>query len=104
MAQGFSESLESAWLLAVRHFHFIGICGTAMGSVAAAMKRAGYEVTGSDTNVYPPMSTFLEGEGIQLFEGYKRSNIPKEAEVIICLLYTSPSPRDQRGSRMPSSA
>ena len=54
-----------------------------MGSVAAAMKRAGYEVTGSDTNVYPPMSTFLEGEGIQLFEGYKRSNIPADAEVII---------------------
>lgn len=54
-----------------------------MGSVAAAMKRAGYEVTGSDTNVYPPMSTFLEGEGIQLFEGYQRSNIPAEAEVII---------------------
>lgn len=54
-----------------------------MGSVAAAMKRAGYEVTGSDTNVYPPMSTFLEGEGIQLFEGYKRENIPAGAEVII---------------------
>ena len=54
-----------------------------MGSVAAAMKRAGFEVTGSDTNVYPPMSTFLEGEGIQLFEGYKRSNIPADAEVII---------------------
>ncbi|MGJ8723638.1 MAG: UDP-N-acetylmuramate:L-alanyl-gamma-D-glutamyl-meso-diaminopimelate ligase [Roseibacillus sp.] len=67
----------------MRHFHFIGICGTAMGSVAAAMKRAGFEVTGSDTNVYPPMSTFLEGEGIQLFEGYKRSNIPADAEVII---------------------
>ena len=54
-----------------------------MGSVAAAMKRAGFEVTGSDANVYPPMSTFLEGEGIQLFEGYKRSNIPADAEVII---------------------
>jgi len=54
-----------------------------MGSVAAAMKRAGFEVTGSDTNVYPPMSTFLEGEGIQLFEGYKRENIPAEAEVVI---------------------
>jgi len=67
----------------MKHFHFIGVCGTAMGSVAAAMKRAGFEVTGSDTNVYPPMSTFLEGEGIQLFEGYKRENIPAEAEVVI---------------------
>ena len=67
----------------MKHFHFIGVCGTAMGSVAAAMKRAGFEVTGSDTNIYPPMSTFLEGEGIQLFEGYKRENIPAEAEVVI---------------------
>lgn len=54
-----------------------------MGSVAAAMKRAGFEVSGSDSNVYPPMSMFLESEGIQLFEGYRRSNIPDQAEVII---------------------
>ncbi|MFD2304429.1 UDP-N-acetylmuramate:L-alanyl-gamma-D-glutamyl-meso-diaminopimelate ligase [Roseibacillus ishigakijimensis] len=67
----------------MRHFHFIGICGTAMGSVAAAMKRAGFEVTGSDANVYPPMSTFLESEGIELFEGYRRENIPASADTII---------------------
>ena len=48
------------------HFHFLGICGTAMGAVAAAMARRGYTVTGSDANVYPPMSTFLEEEGITL--------------------------------------
>jgi len=39
--------------------HFLGICGTAMGAVAAAMKRRGYDVTGSDEKVYPPMSAFL---------------------------------------------
>ena len=62
------------------HFHFLGICGTAMGAVAAAMARRGFTVTGSDANVYPPMSTFLEEEGITLFEGYKASNIPPDAD------------------------
>lgn len=66
-----------------KHFHFVGICGTAMGAVAAGMKARGYVVTGSDTNVYPPMSTFLESQGIQLFEGYKASNIPAGADVIV---------------------
>lgn len=65
------------------HFHFLGICGTAMGAVAAAMARRGFTVTGSDANVYPPMSTFLEEEGITLFEGYKASNIPPDADVIV---------------------
>ena len=46
-----------------RHIHFLGICGTAMGAVAAAMRDQGYTVTGSDDNVYPPMSTFLQEKG-----------------------------------------
>ena len=54
-----------------RHFHFLGICGTAMGAVAAAMKERGFTVTGSDENVYPPMSTFLETRGIKLYAGYR---------------------------------
>ena len=66
-----------------KHFHFVGICGTAMGAVAAGMKARGFVVTGSDANVYPPMSTFLESQGITLFEGYRASNIPAEAEVIV---------------------
>lgn len=65
------------------HFHFVGVCGTAMGSVAAAMKAKGYAVTGSDMNVYPPMSTFLEQSGIALSSGYRAENIPEEADVII---------------------
>lgn len=40
------------------HFHFLGICGTAMGAVAAAMARRGFTVTGSDANVYPPCPLF----------------------------------------------
>lgn len=65
------------------HFHFVGVCGTAMGSVAAAMKAKGYEVTGSDQNVYPPMSTFLEQQGVIISSGFKAENIPAETDVII---------------------
>lgn len=54
-----------------------------MGAVAAAMARRGFTVTGSDDNVYPPMSTFLEEEGITLFKGYKASNIPNDADIIV---------------------
>ena len=65
------------------NFHFTGICGTAMGAVAAAMKQRGYTVTGSDANVYPPMSDFLRGQGIALTEGYAAENIPAETDVVI---------------------
>ncbi len=67
----------------MRNFHFIGICGTAMGSVAAAMQAKGYRITGSDENVYPPMSTFLESQGVTITPGYKAENIPADAEVIV---------------------
>jgi UDP-N-acetylmuramate: L-alanyl-gamma-D-glutamyl-meso-diaminopimelate ligase len=64
-------------------FHFTGICGTAMGAVAAAMKQRGFTVTGSDANVYPPMSDFLRGQGITLTEGYREENIPADTDVVI---------------------
>lgn len=54
-----------------------------MGAVASSMARRGYRVTGTDANVYPPMSTFLESEGIEIFRGYAESNIPAEADVIV---------------------
>ena len=66
-----------------KHFHFVGVCGTAMGSVAVAMKRKGFTVTGSDANVYPPMSDFLRNEGIELSEGYRAENIPAGADAIV---------------------
>ena len=65
------------------HFHFTGICGTAMGAVAAAMKKRGFTVTGSDTSVYPPMSDFLQGQGIVISEGYAEKNIPETADVVV---------------------
>lgn len=54
----------------VKHIHIIGICGTFMGGIAALAKQAGYRVTGCDANVYPPMSTQLEAQGIELIEGF----------------------------------
>ncbi|HWM26668.1 MAG TPA: UDP-N-acetylmuramate:L-alanyl-gamma-D-glutamyl-meso-diaminopimelate ligase [Chthoniobacterales bacterium] len=68
---------------APRNFHFLGICGTAMGSVASALRERGFTVTGSDENIYPPMSTFLESRGIALHQGYRAENIPAEAEIIV---------------------
>jgi UDP-N-acetylmuramate: L-alanyl-gamma-D-glutamyl-meso-diaminopimelate ligase len=53
-----------------KHIHILGICGTFMGGIAALAKQAGYRVTGCDANVYPPMSTQLESQGIALTEGF----------------------------------
>jgi len=52
------------------HIHILGICGTFMGGLAALAKEAGYKVTGCDVNVYPPMSTQLRAQGIELIEGF----------------------------------
>lgn len=65
------------------HYHFIGICGTAMGAVAAAMKQRGYAVTGSDAKVYPPMSDFLVGQGISIGEGFHEDHLPQSASVVV---------------------
>ncbi|RMN80837.1 UDP-N-acetylmuramate--L-alanine ligase [Pseudomonas syringae pv. papulans] len=54
----------------VMHIHILGICGTFMGSLAVLAKELGHRVTGSDANVYPPMSTQLQAQGIELTQGY----------------------------------
>ena len=54
-----------------------------MGAVASAMARRGYTVSGSDANVYPPMSTFLQEEGIPVAQGYKPEHIPAEADLVV---------------------
>jgi UDP-N-acetylmuramate: L-alanyl-gamma-D-glutamyl-meso-diaminopimelate ligase len=66
-----------------RKLHFLGICGTAMGSVAAALRDRGFSVTGSDENIYPPMSTFLEKKDVALQEGYRAENIPADVDVVV---------------------
>ena len=52
------------------HIHILGICGTFMGGIAVLAKQSGHKVTGCDANVYPPMSTQLEAQGIELIEGF----------------------------------
>ena len=58
-----------------KHYHLIGIGGTAMGSVAGLLRAAGHQVTGSDENVYPPMSDQLRDQGISFTEGYSPLNV-----------------------------
>ena len=65
------------------HYHLIGIAGTAMGSLAGLLKSAGHEVTGSDANVYPPMSTQLEALGIEYFEGFAPGNLEPRPDVVV---------------------
>src|SRR4029077_13858065 len=65
------------------HFHFLGICGTLMGSVAAALKERGHVVSGSDDGIYPPMSTFLAARGIPIASPFAPANLPATAELII---------------------
>ena len=65
------------------HVHILGICGTFMGGVAALAKAQGHVVTGSDANVYPPMSTQLEALGITLIEGWDPSQLEPEPDVVI---------------------
>ena len=60
-----------------QHIHLVAACGTGMGTLACILKEMGYKVTGSDQNVYPPMSDFLEASGIRLYPGYDRANIPE---------------------------
>ncbi|HVK59210.1 MAG TPA: UDP-N-acetylmuramate:L-alanyl-gamma-D-glutamyl-meso-diaminopimelate ligase [Candidatus Kapabacteria bacterium] len=68
---------------AIKTVHFVGICGTAMAAVASALKARGYIVTGSDQNVYPPMSTFLEEQGIPVIAGYNEKNLSGNPDLVI---------------------
>ncbi|API87286.1 UDP-N-acetylmuramate:L-alanyl-gamma-D-glutamyl-meso-diaminopimelate ligase [Francisella uliginis] len=66
-----------------KHIHILGICGTFMGSLAVLAKQKGYKVTGSDTNVYPPMSTYLESQGIEILQGFDCSQLDINPDEII---------------------
>jgi len=70
-------------LSGVRSVHFVGICGTAMAGTAAAMRQKGFEVTGSDQGVYPPMSTFLEEQGIPVVNGYAEQNLAHKPDLVV---------------------
>jgi UDP-N-acetylmuramate: L-alanyl-gamma-D-glutamyl-meso-diaminopimelate ligase len=66
-----------------RHYHLIGIGGTAMGSLAGLLRAAGHRVTGSDENVYPPMSDQLKQLGISYREGYAAENLEPTPDIVV---------------------
>ncbi len=67
----------------IRSVHFVGICGTAMASTAAALHQQGIRVTGSDQNVYPPMSTFLAERQIPVISGYAEQNLGHKPDLVV---------------------
>ena len=66
-----------------RHIHLIGICGTAMASLAGMLQERGFRVTGSDAAAYPPMSTFLESLGIPVAQPFAESNLDSRPDLVI---------------------
>jgi UDP-N-acetylmuramate: L-alanyl-gamma-D-glutamyl-meso-diaminopimelate ligase len=63
--------------------HLIGVCGTAMATLAAMLKRKGHDVQGSDQDVYPPMSDFLAAEGIPALTGYRPEHITSDLDIVV---------------------
>ncbi|KJR23858.1 UDP-N-acetylmuramate:L-alanyl-gamma-D-glutamyl-meso-diaminopimelate ligase [Vibrio navarrensis] len=65
------------------HIHILGICGTFMGGAAILARQLGHKVTGSDANVYPPMSTLLESQGIEIIEGFEPSQLNPAPDLVV---------------------
>lgn len=80
----------------IRHIHVMGICGTGMAALAGMLKASGFAVTGSDSGVYPPMSDFLKGQGIEAASGYGPQNlVPRPDLVIVGNVITRKNPEAQ---------
>lgn len=65
------------------HLHLLGLCGTFMGGLALLARELGHDVTGSDENVYPPMSTQLEQAGISLLQGYRAEHLRPQPDLVV---------------------
>ncbi|WP_318451904.1 UDP-N-acetylmuramate:L-alanyl-gamma-D-glutamyl-meso-diaminopimelate ligase [Photobacterium leiognathi] len=65
------------------HIHILGICGTFMGGAAMLARQLGHKVTGSDANVYPPMSTMLEAQGIEIIQGYDPTQLDPAPDLVV---------------------
>jgi UDP-N-acetylmuramate: L-alanyl-gamma-D-glutamyl-meso-diaminopimelate ligase len=91
MGKGNMNSKDSSLLAAdlnkippnPKHIHLMGICGTGMASLAGILKQQGYHITGSDENVYPPMSLFLDELAIPVFKGYISENLDSGPDLVI---------------------
>ncbi len=66
-----------------RHIHLMGVCGTGMGAMAGLLRRAGYTISGSDAQVYPPMSEYLAAAGIEVLEGYHPGNLMPRPDLVV---------------------
>src|SRR4029078_9949183 len=69
--------------MAPKHYHLMGICGTAMASLAGMLQARGHLVTGSDQNVYPPMSALLQSLGISVVQGFRSENLDPSPDCVI---------------------
>jgi len=67
----------------IRKIHLIAVCGTGMGALACMLKDLGYAVTGSDANVYPPMSTFLINKGVSIFESFNKTHLDDAPDLVV---------------------
>ena len=81
--------------------HVLGICGTFMGGLAQIARALGHEVSGSDANVYPPMSNFLEQIKVKVYSGYSPENLHPPADlVIVGNVISKPNPEAQELARL----
>ena len=101
----FARDLTASCLgICMKRIHLIGVCGTAMATLAALLKSRGYDVRGSDQNVYPPMSDFLVQQGITLLQGYSADHISAELDLVVvgkCDLARQPGARGGSRSQDP---
>ena len=67
----------------MKRIHLIGVCGTAMATLAAMLKSRGYDVRGSDQNIYPPMSDFLREQGIATLQGYRPEHVSPDLDMVV---------------------
>ncbi len=70
----------------MKNVYIVGICGTAMASLAGLLKSKGYNVSGSDSNAYPPMSDMLRDQGIEILNGYKKENLLKTDKIDFAII------------------
>ena len=70
--------------MTTKHIHLIGVCGTAMASLAGMLRAQGHHVTGSDTAAYPPMSDQLRAMGIAIMEPYTEQNLDPRPDLVGC--------------------
>ena len=70
-------------MTSTKHIHIIGIAGSAMSPLAGMLKESGYQITGSDSGVYPPASTMLEKLGVRWMEGFREENLTPVPDLVV---------------------